>query len=825
MDYCHINYPLIIFDHNNGFMSNSAKQLIAWAKGKNNFNLNIANLGLEELPRELSDLKNLVGLSIQNNSISNCSALGSLSNLETLNLRNNNVSNLSFLEGLTNLKKLVLNKNKITDISALKFLSNLKELSLKDNEIVNITSIRHLKSLEKLELSNNKIDDLKDLQFLTKLKWLSLRNNQVSDLSPILDLIKRGVQVSIIENEYKTSIINIYNNPLQTPPIEVINMGNDAILNYFDELKGGDEIVYEAKLLIIGEAGVGKTTLARKLRNSNAPMPLVDKDTTQGIKVDLLTFEEDDMPDFTMHIWDFGGQEIYHSTHQFFLSKRSLYVLVLDGRIEEDPHYWMQVQDLLGEDSPLLLLLNKKGNIRTQLGFQELLNLYPNLRTPLNEFSLKTDKNNVEQFSQIVAKEIRNLPHFQRGEKVPRKWAKIRRRLERLAQKEKKNYISLKEFRKICEEEGIDEIKRQNFLSDFLHSLGVILHFNNEPLLNGTLILNPTWATDAVYKVLDHTRDHSDTPGRFNKDDLNDIWTDLTYQDMFDHLLALMQKFELCYILPRKNHQYIVPALLSPDRPNYLWDSQEQLQIRYNYTFMPKGIVTRLIVRLNNLIDDQSKVWKRGAIFNYEDSEAEVAELYRDRCIHIKAKGLNRKKIISIIAHEIDEINKTFDFDERLKVAQLVPCNCNECNDSTIPYFFPKIVLDNAKRKAVPNAQCQKSFKMVKVIDLLEDIFTRKTIDTTEFEEVRNYISNGKTKQALSIFDTLLKFEVAKEKTLELKKIRNRLTQLSSQFSDLDEEYHDGKISRDEYQTSKNKIESSFLNLIDEVENLLLNFE
>ena len=34
-------------------------------------------------------------------------------------------------------------------------------------------------------------------------------------------------------------------------------------------------------------------------------------------------------------MWDFGGQEIYHATHQFFLTRRSLYVLVDDTRKDD----------------------------------------------------------------------------------------------------------------------------------------------------------------------------------------------------------------------------------------------------------------------------------------------------------------------------------------------------------------------------------------------------------------------------------------------------------------------------------------------------------
>jgi GTPase SAR1 family protein len=37
---------------------------------------------------------------------------------------------------------------------------------------------------------------------------------------------------------------------------------------------------------------------------------------------------------FRVNIWDFGGQEIYHQTHQFFLTERSLYALVADTRTE-----------------------------------------------------------------------------------------------------------------------------------------------------------------------------------------------------------------------------------------------------------------------------------------------------------------------------------------------------------------------------------------------------------------------------------------------------------------------------------------------------------
>ena len=59
------------------------------------------------------------------------------------------------------------------------------------------------------------------------------------------------------------------------------------------------------------------------------------------------------------NFWDFGGQEIMHSTHQFFLSKRSLYILVLDSRKDERTEYWLKHIQSFGGNSPVLIVINK----------------------------------------------------------------------------------------------------------------------------------------------------------------------------------------------------------------------------------------------------------------------------------------------------------------------------------------------------------------------------------------------------------------------------------------------------------------------------------
>jgi hypothetical protein len=420
-----------------------------------------------------------------------------------------------------------------------------------------------------------------------------------------------------------------------------------------------------------------------------------------------------------MNIWDFGGQEIYHATHQFFLSTRSLYVLLADGRLEENLDYWFQVQELLGGNSPLLLVLNQKGKIRQDIPLNDLRGLYPNLKV-LEKVDLKNDREGIVRLVRTVEHYIRHLPHLVEGEKLPKPWAQIRESLSDLEDP----YIPLRTFRGICRENGIEEPFKQDFLSSYLHDLGAMLHFKEEPLLKDIIILNPEWATRAVYSILKHTEDYAAVKGHFTRTDLQRVWKAPTYQDMFDKLLALMSSFELCYAVPSEQNLYIVPQLLPSDKPQgYHWDDTETTQVRYTYDFMPKGILTRLMVRMHQHIADQkSQLWRRGVVFQNGEgnTSAQVLELPRDKEINIRIRGPHTRELLTIILHEIHQINKTFRFNEKMNVHCLFPCNCSQCQHSDDPNFYEHAVLQHYLARKRPTIECNKSFEDVPVLDLID---------------------------------------------------------------------------------------------------------
>ena len=87
-------------------------------------------------------------------------------------------------------------------------------------------------------------------------------------------------------------------------------------------------VLNEAKVLLVGQGGVGKTSLVKRLVDGGFDP---EENKTEGIDIRKWHVEVDGER-IRLNVWDFGGQEIMHATHQFFLTKRSLYLLLWDAR-------------------------------------------------------------------------------------------------------------------------------------------------------------------------------------------------------------------------------------------------------------------------------------------------------------------------------------------------------------------------------------------------------------------------------------------------------------------------------------------------------------
>jgi len=685
--------------------------------------LDLESNALTSLPEAIVALKSLQTLNLYNNALTSLpEAIVALKSLQSLYLRDNQLTSLpEAIVSLKSLQSLDLGNNQLTSLpEAIVSLKSLQSLYLGDNQLTSLPeAIVSLKSLQSLDLGSNQLTSLPEaIVSLKSLQLLDLRYNKLTSLNPsLLDL---DMEIKWELDEPYEGIF-LEDNPLESPPIEIVKKGKDAVKRFFDQIEAeGKDYIYEAKLLVVGEGGAGKTSLAKKIEDPDYELDSEEK-STEGIDIIKYHFPIDNGRTFTVNIWDFGGQEIYHATHQFFLTKRSLYALVADTRNEDtDFYYWLKVVELLSDKSPLLIIKNEKQDRHRVINENQLRANFLNIKDVLAT-NLKTNRD-LDKVVKEIEFQIGKLTIV--GSPLPMTWVKVRAKLE----EDTRNYISLDEYYDICQQNGFITEKDKLQLSDYLHDLGVCLHFQDDPLLRKLVILKPEWGTDAVYKVIDNgkvIKNH----GEFKRSELADIWCDKKYENKRDELLQLMIKFKLCYRIPELKNTYVAPQLLTDNQPKYEWDDENNLYMKFKYdSFMPKGILTRFIVDMHPYIDIVKKnrlVWKTGVVLSKNNTRAEVIEHYGEREIKIRICGKNKRELLTVVNWVLDSIHEINESYHGLKYSKLIPCNCERCKESLDPYFFEyETLLDFAADKD-DSIQCLKSRKMVSVLGLIDDVIGR----------------------------------------------------------------------------------------------------
>jgi internalin A len=693
-----------IVGYTNGYAVDGRGNIV----GLNLYNAKLADISF------LKNFHHLTHLDLSYNQIEDLSPISPLTALTDLNLIGNQIADLSPISPLTELIVLFLYNNQIADLSPISPLTALTDLDLGGNQIADLSPISPLTELNYLDLSYNQIADLSSLIGLKDLIRLHLKNNKITRLPD--ELVELGMKIKW-EDDNEGGII-LEGNPLETPPIEIIKQGTKAVRNYFEELKKESVHLLHAKLLIVGNGEVGKTTLMKKLKDNQFNVEIGKEPSTHGINIVpwelTCRFKQNNTETVKINFWDFGGQDIYHATHQFFLTKRSLYLFVWEARKEEESRsfdYWLNIIKLLSANSPVIVVMNKydlRSKLIDEASFKE---KFTNIVSFL-QVSCVTGKG-IPDLTEQIRSSLGNMHHLQ--DKLPKVWLNIRDHLK----KEKKDYISLDDYFAICKTYNLNE-ERAEYLSSYLHDLGVILHYRHDKLLENTVILNPEWATEAVYKLID-TRQILENKGRFKFDDLKTYW-DKTRFPRHKHaeLVRLMEKFELCFPITGSDI-HIVPELLPAERPGIEFRVYKQpgnLHFQYRYDFMPEGIITRFISRMYYLIKEDH-FWKNGVELRFEDSTAVIISDLLNRKMKISVTGSCKSELLAIIRNDFEHIHQTLNMEKNQHYNEMLPCTCSICINSPNPHLYNHDVLQMFSRKGVPN-YCQVSGEEVPTGKLLK---------------------------------------------------------------------------------------------------------
>ncbi|MEL7351125.1 MAG: COR domain-containing protein [Cyanobacteria bacterium P01_A01_bin.116] len=615
-------------------------------------NLSVLNLNSNQigsLPPEIGSLKNLTILYLNSNKIAQLPAkIANLQNLTRLDINSNQVDSLFQIAQLRNLHTLNISANRISSLpKEISNLQNLSVLNLNSNHLSGLPKeIGELKSLSQLNLRTNQLVNLpSSIQKLQNLSILFLNSNRLTTLPPELKQLKNLSQLNLRANE-----------ALPIPP-EIANRSSEAqtILDYYfrDRTKQSRPL-NEAKVLLVGEAKVGKTSIVRRLIDDNFDP---SEQMTDGISIrpwPITVYEKA----VKLNLWDFGGQEIMHATHQFFLTKRSLYLLVLSARQDELSNrieYWLKIIRSFGGNSPIIIVGNQVDQKSLDIDRRGLKKKYPNIVTFIETSCSQTNHKGIKKLEKEIKTQISKLPHV--FDELPSSWFSVKTQLEKLDT----DYIPYHQYQKICTDKNIVQEQNQKTLVGFLHDLGIALNFSDDPRLQQDSILNPDWVTNGVYSILNDNVLMTQHKGILERSMLNRILDPQRYPSS-KHLfiLDIMRKFELCFPVGGfENERYLLPDLLSKEEPETgTWDNA--LPFQYHYNILPGSIMSRFIVRMNPLISKRT-YWRNGIVLTKGGNKALAKADKEDRRIFIWISGnrSTRRHLLESIRDQFDYIHST----------------------------------------------------------------------------------------------------------------------------------------------------------------------
>ena len=200
---------------------------------------------------------------------------------------------------------------------------------------------------------------------LQSLQSLSCYNTQVSDLPEAL------VWRHSLESLY------LFGTRITEIPAEVLSSDPftnclESLRAHLRDLKKGEERLPDVKVLVLGNGRIGKTQICRRLRGEDFQP---DADSTHGITVTAapLTMPHQNDEQARLHLWDFGGQDLYHGTHALFMRTRSVFLLAWTHQSENAREhtyrgmtfrnhrlaYWLEyVRHLSSLESPVIIVQN-----------------------------------------------------------------------------------------------------------------------------------------------------------------------------------------------------------------------------------------------------------------------------------------------------------------------------------------------------------------------------------------------------------------------------------------------------------------------------------
>ncbi|WP_121968578.1 COR domain-containing protein [Leptolyngbya sp. BC1307] len=674
---------------------------------------------LTAVPRELGNLANLIWLYLsQNQLMALPKELGNLANLIQLYLDGNQLTAVpGELGNLANLVRLHLDRNQLTAVpKELGNLANLSVLHLDQNQLTAVPKeLGNLANLSVLHLDQNRLTAVpKELGNLANLTELHLDQNRLTAVPRELGNLANLTELYLHQNL-----------DLAYPSPEIIEQGNKAILTYLREQWKDGERQWISKLLVVGEGRAGKTSLLRALRGE---LFEAQQSSTHGIEIETLNLPHSVEPDITMNLntWDFGGQEIYHATHKFFLTNRSLFLLVFNAGVGFEQGkliYWLKTIHANAPDAPVILVATWIDERHADLPLSDLKQQFPQI-TGLCEASNKTGEG-IKELQQAIINTAAELPLM--GEIWPTTWLKFAKAIRQNEGKQ----ATPQQFWAAMTKAKVSE-DSQPVLTKWLHELGDILFFQDDDEVNDLIILKPQWVTQHISKVLT-AEEVIKSNGIFTRQCMDRVWADLP-PGLPDFFLRLMERFDLSYRTRESPDISLVVECLPFEPPAFqpLWQQKQQeanckeISMKFQVSEILPGIPTWFIARQHRFTIDQGERrglhWRTGVLFQDRDAKhLGLVRTLRDEStnadyLHLTVRGPVPHNFFDVLREGLELTLRRY---PGLKVTRLLPCPDPENTNCIHEFDYANLTMRLERIPPRETIECPNCLEIISVTQLL----------------------------------------------------------------------------------------------------------
>lgn len=238
-------------------------------------------------------------------------------------------------------------------------------------------------------------------------------------------------------------------------------------------------------------------------------------------------------------------------------------------------------------------------------------------------------------------------------------------------EKDKKNEISYQEYIDRCKEKEIEQSEAETVLL-FLHRTGFLYY---DEKLSKNIILNQTWAIEAIYEALKPSGLVKDKNGKISSERLIKLWQEKGYsENEAKTFVDFMVSSEICFCKEQQNYRelenptFIVPHYLEePSRFVTKWEKEKSFYMIYKPAFFHKGIAERFLSRLGRL-SNETDLWRDGIriLSDTFNGEALITFDREKKEVNISTENYELLKAI------LKELNKILDEGSQTKPSEKV---------------------------------------------------------------------------------------------------------------------------------------------------------